>query len=74
MVPFMTPEGNEIVLRPVKIVRQDGTTETVYISDEAQEQAHKDIQHRFFMVYMAVSLLALTLTGYFTYLQIRGKK
>jgi hypothetical protein len=66
--------GEEMVLRPVKIVREDGTIEVVYISDKSQEEAHKKIQQKFWMIYMSVSLLALLLTGYFTYLQIKASK
>ncbi|HEX4852067.1 MAG TPA: hypothetical protein VFV08_14730 [Puia sp.] len=56
--------GPEIVLKPVKIVHDDGSTEMVYLEDRTQEKQLNQNTHRnFFLLYMGLTILVLSLTA-----------
>jgi hypothetical protein len=70
-------QDNGIMVKPVKIVRQDGTIETVYMDATIMtskqpwsQRAHYHVT----MVYMLVSTAALLLTAYLTYVHIKNKE
>lgn len=76
---FDAPEKPEddIVLKPVHIVRQDGSNEIAYVQDlssqaEAHTTTHKLHKH-LTIVYLIVGTLALVLSAYATVKMMKQK-
>lgn len=65
--------GDSIQLLPATIMHQDGSQETIYIENIANKK-----QKHFFthvqMTYIMVGTLALLMSAYFTYLQLKRMK
>ena len=72
------PEENspDIVLRPVKIVHEDGSIETVYIQDlsgPADNRAvHRMVHLHLSTMYLLVGIIALGMGAYVTYRQLKN--
>ena len=69
-------ESPEILLRPVKIVHEDNTVETVYIQDIPAEpsQIHHKIHRHLSTVYLVVGIVALAMGAYVTYHQFKKRE
>ena len=64
----------DIVVKPVIITRADGSTETVYIEDDDDDNQTEVFHRNVSLLYYGVSIVAILLTGYLTYLQIKRSR
>lgn len=68
-----TESGNNITLQPVDILHADGTKETVYI-EGGVDTGKLTFRDHLTLAYVVVGTIALSLSGYFTYMQIKKSK
>lgn len=61
-----------IRIKPVLITRPDGSTETVYISDDATTK-NWNIHNHLTVIYLIVGTVSLALTAYVTYLHLKQR-
>ena len=68
-----TESSNSITLQPVDIIHPDGKRETVYIQG-GLETGKLSLRDHLTLAYVVVGTIALSLSGYFTYMQIKKNK
>lgn len=72
---LVTDTGSSaITLQPVDIVHADGTRETVYIQNGGADANKLNLRDHITLAYVIVGTIALSLSGYFTYMQIKKSK
>ncbi len=66
-------EGDEIHLQPVTLTRKDGSAEVVYMEHSADKNSKRLIAN-VQVTYIIVATVALSLSAYFTYLQLKNSQ
>ena len=75
VVPGAPQDSPEIVLKAVKIMHEDGTTETVYLEDRSKERDLNQKAHsKLVLAYFGLSILVLSLTAIVTFRNLKNGK